>query len=34
MLGELLLECVSTFQRKGGVRLAYVEECSGATRKR
>ena len=36
MLDELLLECVSTFRRKGGVRLAvgyetlaYVEECSG-----
>ena len=33
---ELLLECVATFKRKGGVRLAvgyetlgYVEECSG-----
>ena len=33
---ELLLECVATFRRKGGVRLAvgyeslaYVEECSG-----
>ena len=33
---ELLLECLATFRRKGGVRLAvgyetlaYVEECSG-----
>ncbi len=33
---ELLLECVATFKRKGGARLAvgyetlgYVEECSG-----
>jgi len=36
MLDGLLLECVSTFRRKGGVRLAmgyerlaYVEECFG-----